>query len=163
MLQTNSAVPKSSFFPLQVNSSRTKKEREESFRFPLFCVGVYLSFRAVTSQVLSARVSLTSVFGMGTGGPSPLATPTIEFAFSAPSKPNNEDAMLSKADLHFLSFERSSPRVISTSQLNMLPCVHFWPINDVVFIVPYSLMGMGELILGGVSRLDAFSVYLVRT
>ena len=39
-------------------------------------VGEYLSFRAVTSQVLSARVSLTSVFGMGTGGPSPLTTPT---------------------------------------------------------------------------------------
>ena len=31
----------------------------------------YLSFRAVSSQVLSAEASLTSVFGMGTGGPSP--------------------------------------------------------------------------------------------
>ena len=41
------------------------------------CVGVYLSSRAVASQVLSARVSLTAVFGMGTGGPSPLTTPTI--------------------------------------------------------------------------------------
>ena len=30
----------------------------------------YLSFRAVSSQVLSAEVSLTTVFGMGTGGPS---------------------------------------------------------------------------------------------
>ena len=40
-------------------------------------VGVYLSFRAVASQVLSAQVSLTSVFGMGTGGPSPLSTPTM--------------------------------------------------------------------------------------
>jgi hypothetical protein len=36
-----------------------------------FCVGIYLSYRAVASQVLSARVSLTAVFGMGTGGPSP--------------------------------------------------------------------------------------------
>mgnify|MGYP004423315039 CR=1 FL=1 len=33
---------------------------------------------AVSRQVLSALVSLTSVFGMGTGGPSPLKTPTIE-------------------------------------------------------------------------------------
>ena len=33
-------------------------------------VGEYLSSRAVSSQVLSARQSLTSVFGMGTGGPS---------------------------------------------------------------------------------------------
>ena len=36
----------------------------------------YLSFRAVTSQVFSARVSLTAVFGMGTGGPSPQSAPT---------------------------------------------------------------------------------------
>ena len=39
-------------------------------------VGEYLSSRAVASQVLSARQSLTSVFGMGTGGPSALITPT---------------------------------------------------------------------------------------
>ncbi len=36
----------------------------------------YLSSRAVTRKVLSAKVSLTSVFGMGTGGPSPQSTPT---------------------------------------------------------------------------------------
>ena len=33
-------------------------------------VGAYLFSRAVASQVSSARQSLTSVFGMGTGGPS---------------------------------------------------------------------------------------------
>ena len=36
----------------------------------------YLFFQAVTSQVFSARVSLTAVFGMGTGGPSPQSAPT---------------------------------------------------------------------------------------
>ena len=36
----------------------------------------YLSSRAVASQVLWAHVSLTSVFGMGTGGPSPQSAPT---------------------------------------------------------------------------------------
>ena len=36
----------------------------------------YLSSRAVARQVLSARVSLTSVFGMGTGGPSQQSIPT---------------------------------------------------------------------------------------
>ena len=41
-----------------------------------FCVGIDLSSRSVSRQVLSALVSLTSVFGMGTGGPSPLKTPT---------------------------------------------------------------------------------------
>ena len=39
-------------------------------------VGILLLSRAVTSQVSSARASLTSVFGMGTGGPSPSSTPT---------------------------------------------------------------------------------------
>ena len=37
----------------------------------------YLSSRAVARKVLSAQVSLTSVFGMGTGGPSPQSTPTV--------------------------------------------------------------------------------------
>ena len=41
------------------------------------CVGISLSFQAVTSQVFSAPLSLTSVFGMGTGGPSASLTPTI--------------------------------------------------------------------------------------
>ena len=36
----------------------------------------YLSSRAVTRQVLSAQTSLTSVFGMGTGGPSQQSIPT---------------------------------------------------------------------------------------
>ena len=40
-------------------------------------VGEYLSSRAVSSQVFSARQSLTSVFGMGTGGPSALISPTL--------------------------------------------------------------------------------------
>ena len=43
------------------------------------CVGIDLSFRAVASQVFSALQSLTSVFGMGTGGPSALKTPTPPF------------------------------------------------------------------------------------
>ena len=40
---------------------------------PTFAGGLcsrYLSSQAVTRQVLSAHMSLTSVFGMGTGGPS---------------------------------------------------------------------------------------------
>ena len=41
------------------------------------CVGTYLSSRAASSQVLSAPVSLTAVFGMGTGVPSPSSAPTI--------------------------------------------------------------------------------------
>ena len=39
----------------------------------------------VSSQVSSAPASLTSVFGMGTGGPSRQSTPTIQFAASLDS------------------------------------------------------------------------------
>ena len=40
-------------------------------------VGDYLFSRAVSSELSWARVSLTSVFGMGTGGTSPSSSPTI--------------------------------------------------------------------------------------
>ena len=39
-------------------------------------VGDYLFSRAVSSELSSAQVSLTSVFGMGTGGTLPSSTPT---------------------------------------------------------------------------------------
>ncbi len=39
--------------------------------------GIYLFSQAVSSQLSSAQVSLTSVFGMGTGGTSPSSTPAI--------------------------------------------------------------------------------------
>ena len=45
----------------------------------------YLSSRAVARKVLSAKVSLTSVFGMGTGGPSPQSTPTSSRQIPYPS------------------------------------------------------------------------------
>ena len=51
-------------------------------------VGYDLSFRVVSNQVFSALQSLTSVFGMGTGGPSTLKTPTI----GAPSGIQPRDA-----------------------------------------------------------------------
>ena len=44
----------------------------------LSCVGIELSSRAASSQVLSPLQSLTSVFGMGTGGPSALVTLTSQ-------------------------------------------------------------------------------------
>ena len=65
--------------------------------------------------------------------------------------------------LLFLRTCRLSPRAISTGQLNTLLCLHLRPIYQIVSLGPYSLEEMGDLILGGVSRLDAFSVYLVRT
>ena len=47
-----------------------------------FCVGLDLSSRTVSGEVLSALQSLTSVFGMGTGGPSAFVRPTsFQFSF----------------------------------------------------------------------------------
>ena len=40
-------------------------------------VGIELSSRTVSRKVFSPLQSLTSVFGMGTGGPSAFVTPTI--------------------------------------------------------------------------------------
>ena len=45
-------------------------------QFPLLCVGYELFSRAVASQVFSPLQRLTSVFGMGTGGPTALKTLT---------------------------------------------------------------------------------------
>ena len=49
---------------------------QQKFRRRNFCVSIDLSSRAVSRQVLSAPQSLTSVFGMGTGGPSAIKTLT---------------------------------------------------------------------------------------
>ena len=52
--------------------SYMKQENKERPLFSCNNVGFDLSSRAVASQVFSALQSLTSVFGMGTGGPSAL-------------------------------------------------------------------------------------------
>ena len=67
-----------------------------------------------------------------------------------------------KTEQHSLTLTsfRSSPRSISTSPLNMSPCLHSWPIYLIVFKESY-FFRMGSLILEGASRLDAFSVYPV--
>ena len=53
----------------------------------------------------------------------------------------------------------SRPRPISNSQLHALLHFHLCPINLIVSKGTYFLEGMGDLILRGASRLDAFSVY----
>jgi hypothetical protein len=55
------------------------------------------------------------------------------------------------------------PSVISTAQLNLLPDLHMPPIKRIVFPRPYLVNPVGDLILRGASRLDAFSAYLCRT
>src|ERR671937_163468 len=58
---------------------------------------------------------------------------------------------------------KSRPRAISTGPLNASLRLHVPPIDVVVSHGPYSLEGMGSLILGWASRLDAFSGYPIRT
>ena len=81
-------------------------------------------------------------------------------------KPNTFKAEFLKAfancDLYSLVILRISPRPISIGQLRTLLHFHLRPINLVVFQGSY-LLRVGDLILGSVSRLDAFSVYLIRT
>ena len=98
----------------------------------VFCVGIDLSSRSVSRQVLSALVSLTSVFGMGTGGPSPLKTPTIQVYYTLKTEQKKEW----QGCLHNC---RSSPRAISTGRLNTLLRLHRRPINHVVYMDPYSI------------------------
>ena len=47
--------------------------------------GIYLFSQVVSNQLSSAQVSLTSVFGMGTGGTSPSSTPAIQMTLSSAS------------------------------------------------------------------------------
>src|SRR5690606_2489691 len=58
---------------------------------------------------------------------------------------------------------RLSPRAISIRQLRTSPCFHPGPIDLVIYEGSYYLRAMGNLILRGASRLDAFSAYPVRT
>ena len=96
----------------------------------------YLFSRFVSKQVSSARVSLTSVFGMGTGGPSPQSTPTQVRLRTLKTEQSNF-SMLGKR-LHILEPFRSSPRLISTGQLHTLLHFHLRPIYVIVYDVPYS-------------------------
>ena len=59
---------------------------------------------------------------------------------------------------HSVTGSNQAYRAISTSQLNVLPRLHLWPIDEVVY-----LGSQGYLVLRGASRLDAFSGYPVRS
>ena len=80
--------------------AKEEYKKQESERSPdSFCVGYDLSSRLVSKQVLSARQSLTSVFGMGTGGPFALKTLTI----GAPSGIRTRDPLIKSQLLYQLS------------------------------------------------------------
>ena len=57
----------------------------------------------------------------------------------------------------------AEPSAISTAPLQLSPAVHVRPIDQVVYLGPYSVAPMGTLIFRRASRLDAFSGYPCRT
>ena len=64
-----------------------------------FCVGTELFSRSVARQVFSPQQSLTSVFGMGTGGPSAIEAPTN----GAPPGTRTPDPLIKSQLLYQLS------------------------------------------------------------
>ena len=109
----------------------------------IYNAGTYLSSRAVASQVFLTLKSLTSVFGMGTGGTSLPLAPTI-------SKLNLLWFLFSLLFFLQTSFQhsRKSPRPISTCSLNTSQCLHVRPINLLVFEGSYSFDGISYLKAG---------------
>ena len=150
--------------PQSLFCSAFRSKKETAKRLSLKCWR-YLFFRPVSRQVSSAQMSLTSVFGMGTGGPSSQSTPTYFLVNKKVSKENFNGCFLAafffterlcfhtlkteqnnlrtlRKRLHSYSLEpafRSSPRLISTGQLHTLLHFHLRPINDIVYVVPYSI------------------------
>ena len=88
-------------------------------------VSINLFYREVFLRVSSARDSLTTVFGMGTGVPWPRKSPT-ENLWQIHRKPNKE----------WRSKGSSSYRSISIGQLNTSLYLHFRPIKHVVYMWP---------------------------
>ena len=73
-------VIKLSYGFMSFSSHHFGSVRVKSPSLSLNRVGIELSSRTVSRKVFSPLQSLTSVFGMGTGGPSAFVTPTILLA-----------------------------------------------------------------------------------
>ena len=142
--------------------------------------GSDLLSHAVTNAVPSALEGFTTVFGMGTGVAPPESPPGIRQCTIRLKSVRT--GLTSRTTAHHgMAFDRrpprpvtvsltgsiqlpleASPRPISTARLS-LSALHLRPINLVVSQGTYPLDAVGDLILGWVSRLDAFSAYHVRT
>ena len=168
MRSANWAIEEYIYFSLY-----TKDNSLSYYLWHIFCSGNFLLSQAVAHQVSSTLRSLTSVFGMGTGGSSLLSSPD-KWGYTLKTKQHNLLWFICGLSISLYVFFPwtsfllcickqmlwSSLRAISTGQLHTLLHFHLRPINQVVFLGPYL---WGNLILKGASRLDAFSVYPVRT
>ena len=111
---------------------------------------------------------LTAVFGMGTGGTIRVCSPRRRTLYQDGS--GIVCKLLCEELFRVIPFVGGSEKginavkrsAVSTGRLRRLPALHFRPIDLVVFQEP-SFRRTGDLVLRGVSRLDAFSVYPGRT
>ena len=87
-------------------------------------------FPTIKTAVSSAKKSLTSEFGMGSGIPSSLWTLNQIWMLDICEQKYIIDRKRRKV------FEKQDERTISTGQLNISLCLHLRPINDVVCIGP---------------------------
>ena len=65
-------------------------------KYSLSDVGIFLFSHHVAMALSSALQGLTSVFGMGTGGPPASSTPTVdsEYSFGSPNWARTSDIMI---------------------------------------------------------------------
>ena len=100
------------------------------------------------------------MFGMGTGGSAPPLTTEEEKSARVSGRTietrRDEGTGVPGVTLR-RPYERGGASAISPAWLQRLPAVHRPAIEPVVFRWPYLLGAVGDLILGGASRLDAFS------
>ena len=131
--------------------------------------GNFLLSQAVPSSVPSAFGGLTSVFGMGTGGALQLSSPETfrrEASLSLPTPRTFKTAQVRVDQQTYTLFHlylRSSPRPISIGKLHASQRFHRRPIYLIVSEGSYLLYAVAVFFFRGASRLDAFSVYPVRT
>ncbi len=111
----------------------------------------------IPSAVPLALEGLTSGFGMEPGVSPPPGSPVTFLHIS--SCIWTEEGVKERSR----TVTRARPRRISTGQLHASQRFHLRPISPVFSRTPYSLIGMGYLILKAASRLDAFSGYPFRT
>ena len=142
--------------PVRVTFLRNAKKAAHFRELLFYKTGNDLFSQAVSRQVSSALKSLTSVFGMGTGGSSSPSSPDLFFPLF---KQNNEKSFpLSHSPIFsWLSF-----RSISIGQLHTLLHFHLRPIYLVVSQESLTFRP-GYLFSWGASHLDAFSAYPFHT
>ena len=104
---SQSCYPNSAPKQARARLARRRRKKQPPYWATAFSVGENLFFRAVTSQVSSAPASLTSVFGMGTGGPSRQSTPTILFCRLSRRLNNNTTAFFKLQALFSKKIQKS--------------------------------------------------------